>query len=228
MICFYLLFNSFTSAALPSENLSPKELDQFMYERNKSRDRGDSLNCRDFKDLKEGEKYEILGHIKYMDIQYGKYHYDVTIDNNQITLATKIFFRNTKNEKNQHDLQDLNETKLKVKWAQDYWNSQVPQGLNLQFQFLVIDNKGDAYFKPALIRKPIRGPYYGGWYTKWNKVIIAHEIGHMFGLDDEYENSMVAASTSLCDHSSLMCFQGINSSLKDYHFKTILGRIICL
>lgn len=199
-------------------------LDEFMFKRNLKRD---SIKCDLKTELKIGD-YSIKGSIHYMDSIRGHYHYDVLKTQEQIVLSTKIFFRKVRNEQIAYDEIDYLTVLEKVKWAQTYWNSQVPDDLNLKFKFIVVDKKEEAYFKPALVKKLIRGPYYAGWSTFWHPIVIAHEIGHMFGLDDEYENSPLGASSDLCDADSLMCTNAPGSILKPYHFEVILRRLSCL
>ena len=163
-----------------------------------------------------------------MNISKGKYEYDIVKKGDVFIISTKIFLRNVKNPKIKHtdiEYQDMVQT---VKDAENFWNNNVPSNMPLKFIFDVVQNKPEAYFRPALVRKNIRGPYYAGWSTFWPVEVVAHEIGHMFGLNDEYVNSPLGPSSEFCDHRSLMCRNTADSFLLKRHFETIFTRLHCL
>lgn len=201
------------------------DLDQFMYNRNLKRD---SLKCEGV-ETKEitWKKKHIKGTLTFMDTIEGKYEYDVEYDGKTFKITTKIFLRNVRKESIKHTPSDLANTEIKIREAIKIWNDYVPEDFPLEFDVEIVDHKSDAYFRPALINKLIEGPYYAGWSTNWNYFVIAHEIGHMFGLDDEYENSPLGQSSKFCDHSSLMCTNAVGSSPKYYNYYTIFNRLFC-
>lgn len=204
-------------------------LNLFFYQRNLARD---SYQCErkngfNLSNLKEDLTYNIRGQLSYLGSYTGHYAYDTYFDGEKIILSTKIFFRNVSKKSIQHTESDYLLALKKVQWAEDYWNAEIPEGYNIHFKFEITKNKELAYFSPALVRKNTRGPYYAGWSAFWSPIVIAHEIGHMFGLDDEYENNFAGANTDLCAHDSLMCAHKRNSRLKEYHFKIILDRLKC-
>lgn len=217
------------SQGIDDEIVEAHQLNAFLFERNRQRDTliCDTQNAKQVRELIPDRRYHIRGQVQYMGSFNGTYAYDALIKDNEIILSTKIFLRNVKKETIQHTESDFLEASRKIKWAEDYWNAEAPAELNIRFKFELVETKDLAYFSPALVRKRTRGPYYAGWSVFWPKIVIAHEIGHMFGLDDEYENNFAGASTDLCSHDSLMCAHKEKSHLKDYHFKIILDRLNC-
>ena len=88
-------------------------------------------------------------------------------------------------------------------------------------------NKREAQLNGiSLLRKKSRGPYFLNWSTLWDVDNLAHEFGHLFGLDDEYKNRLGGGSTDDCDSRSLMC-QSWTGSQRDYHYYLILRRAFC-
>jgi hypothetical protein len=94
-----------------------------------------------------------------------------------------------------------------------------------------------------------RGPYFSNWSSSWSSATIAHELGHLMGLDDEYHQMRNTASGTgfvanlcyelwgsstdqltrdRCDPVSLMC-NGNDSRAtpQPYHHYLIARRIAC-
>lgn len=233
---FALLFqtHSFSKEVAPKSiaHLFDTELENQMYEKNQLRDTQkceldlEGINNKIISPL-NSKSISIQGKINYVGLFTGKYQYDVNIAQEEVVISTKIFLRNIKHKSARHSDKDLLEAKEKVKWAQDYWNSFVPAELPIRFKFIVVSKRDDAYFLPALINKSTRGPYYASWSTRWHPIVIAHEIGHMLGLDDEYANNFYGGNTDSCDKESLMCSNSLGSIVKKYQILSIINRINC-
>lgn len=229
MLYLKLIALSFIFLATPfgvgfSSN-SLDEIDQFMFKRNLKRD---SYQCEISQRIhKFDDKKIIKGHINYMDTFKGKYHYTARWDNDFLVLSTNIFLRNVSKSSIKHTPSQYQEMKSLIKQAQDYWNQQVRSYYPIKFEFNLVEDKAQAFFRPALINRASRGPYYAGWSTFWNMEVVAHEIAHMFGLDDEYENAAFGSDTSQCNQGSLMCTHTANTKLYQYHFHLISRRVFC-
>lgn len=187
--------------------------------------RRNSHICEIKKELPTFKEKEIKGSIRYMDSFSGSYHYDVFMKGGKTIFSVKLHLRSFDKLEN---------------WQKDYYREQISLALdmwndaarahypNYEFQVEYVE-RSEAYFRPKLVtnkRWHGRGPYYAGWFFYWSPRTIAHELGHMFGLDDEYHNSL-ASSTAVCDRESLMCSNGNpNSSLKKYHFDLLTKRAL--
>ena len=123
--------------------------------------------------------------------------------------------------------------------AAQVWTEQspVPQ---LKFEFLSVG----AEDEPDFTIKIKRGESADLYDTYWSETIfrddyraltIAHELGHMMGLPDEYDpvRSVVwkvdsAADTLRCDIRHLMCDTYNGKQVPDYYYYLILRRAFCI
>ena len=85
----------------------------------------------------------------------------------------------------------------------------------------LVESRKDAHFSVKLQDKT-RGPYDTYWGRRWTSVVVAHEIGHMLGLGDEYET---LSGKSYCLRQSLMC-SSWTGDLMPFHYYHILRRLI--
>src|SRR5262249_20674365 len=112
------------------------------------------------------------------------------------------------------------------------------------FRFRAVD--GGAHFAVDLAPGAPRTPYDVTWGEGWSWHLIAHEIGHMMGLDDEYgqlrktwghvlnedvrwdADAELKANWLQCNLKSLMCdSKGEDSTPQRYHYYVILRRRFC-
>lgn len=162
-------------------------------------------------------KNSILGKITYVEFFPKKYNYDVIYSPNStdITLKVKVHFKNASG-------QDLENFKKKFILAEQIWNSnQVPMDFKYQFQFQVVNSSKEAHFS-VLVLDDTRGPYDTSWNRNWKEKTIAHELGHMLGLGDEYET---ITSESFCLPHSLMC-ESNRATPMYHHYYFILRRLM--
>lgn len=109
------------------------------------------------------------------------------------------------------------------------WTRSQPSGLNLQFDFKAVVNDSNAV-SATLVDEETRGPYDMTWSTQWEPEVIAHELGHVMGLTDEYSQLRVSfgigsgENRSRCSYQSIMC----NSYAKPQpiHYYIILRRAV--
>lgn len=162
-------------------------------------------------------KESIQGKITYIGFIPKRYQYDVLYgtNSNDVTLRVKVHFKNPEG-------QDLENLKLKMIEAEQIWNShQVALDFKYQFQFQIVDDPSEAHFSVQLLDST-RGPYDTNWSRKWSGISIAHELGHMLGLGDEYQT---ISSVSDCLPLSIMC-ESDSASPMWQHYYFILRRLM--
>lgn len=162
-------------------------------------------------------KNSIQGKITYVEFFPKKYNYDVIYAPNSadVSLRVKVNFINP-------NAQDLENYKKKFVEAEKIWNTnQVPMDFNYKFQFQVVTNAKEAHFS-VLVLDDTRGPYDTSWGRNWTSTTIAHELGHMMGLGDEYET---ISSESYCLAHSLMCSSSKGTPM-NHHYYFILRRLM--
>lgn len=155
-----------------------------MLERNLKRDNRecfatpDDINNYSAKSVKE-----IRGKMKYLGKVPLPYKYDIVPDSDgKMKVKVKIHFRNA-NEK------QLNFYKNSIQGAEQKWNLDNPFSDKFKFQFEIVDKKEDAHFSVKSVNRITRGPYCKRWDPySFDTNQAAHEIGHMMGLDDEYQS----------------------------------------
>jgi hypothetical protein len=199
---------------------------------------------------KSGTTVHVSGKIRYVGIINKKYRYDLSHDDGVTTATVKIHFDMSKIEKTSAHSVLHKIMEEKIEGAQKIWNSMAPS--QYRFKFLRVDRAEDAFFSVNLLVKDTRGPYDTRWSLQWDDKTIAHEFGHMLGLDDEYDQltgSMLGDLNRLiinksngahlhsfsdryhfghikamrCDMNSMMC-NHYNGKFNEWHFYTIFKR----
>ncbi|MEM7645782.1 MAG: hypothetical protein AAF203_02630 [Pseudomonadota bacterium] len=162
--------------------------------------------------------FPIKGTQKYINLVRKKYRYDVTIHPDQsIEFTVRVHFRETEGD----DIQNL---KRKFIQAQNLWNASKPALIKYpyRFTFQVVERKKHSHFS-VFLKDKTRGPYDMEWSRGWSHRTIAHELGHMVGLGDEYKNTLFGGKID-CLVDSFMC-SSRSESIFDYHYYHILKRL---
>lgn len=169
------------------------------------------------------DKLNIKGSIRYVNVVPGKYRYDVYSNNDAITeIRARIYIKN----KDEFSEAQINSFRRKINEASKIWTNGNRYSFPINFNFDITDDKNEATVKIKLVKDWTRGPYFKKWSLSWTSRTMAHEFGHVLGLDDEYSNRIGGGSDKKCNRSSLMCSSGSGSPWK-YHYYLILRRILC-
>ncbi|MGZ3692568.1 MAG: hypothetical protein ACXVAX_13750 [Pseudobdellovibrio sp.] len=122
---------------------------------------------------------------------------------------------------------DFKNFQQKIAQAQDFWNQSITTaGLNTDFKYsfkfeLVTSADQNPHYSVSVFGHT-RGPYDVNWGRDWTSTTIAHEIGHMMGIADEYQT---LSSKIDCMRNSLMCMSD-SGVLMPHHFYFILRRLV--
>lgn len=154
--------------------------------------------------------HQIRGKITYVVIFPKPYIYDVYWDKDEIVFEVRVHFKDA-------DSTDLEELNKKFIAAEAVWNNsrEAFGAIKYKFKFKVANTAKEAHFSVRLV-DDTRGPYDTQWARNWSHKIIAHELGHMLGLGDEYQT---VSGKQDCVMKSLMCssFQGQPLPYYYYH-----------
>ena len=167
----------------------------------------------ELKNLKLVNKIE--GSILYAGLLRKKYKYDVLINNEELVLNVRIHLQNATHE-------DLKNFLPKLKQAESLWNdSRVKTDFKYVFKFEFVTKQAGSHFSVRIL-DTTRGPYDTFWGRHWTGNVMAHEVGHMLGLGDEYQT---ISGNMDCLTSSLMC-TAWKGSLMRHHYYFILRRLV--
>lgn len=159
---------------------------------------------------------KIQGTMTYVGFFKKKYLYDVLQSpEGEIVMNVRVHLQNA-------TAQDFTEFSQKMKLAEEIWNiSRVPVDFQYRFQFEIVKSPSRAHFSVA-VENNTRGPYDQFWGRNWSARVVAHEVGHMLGLGDEYQT---LSGNMDCYLESLMCSAWSGDPLlHQYYF--ILRRLI--
>lgn len=157
----------------------------------------------------------IEGTIVYVKVVQKKYVYDVLkAADGTLVLNVRVHLKDPVGA-------DMAHFREKIAEAQEIWNqARVPVDFSYAFKFDLVENERDSHFSVNVFDQT-RGPYDRNWGRNWSSTTVAHELGHMLGLGDEYQT---LSSKIDCLPSSLMCVSS-SGKLQPHHFYFVLRRL---
>ena len=156
--------------------------------------------------------YKATGKITYVGFYKARYAYDLFLDQDKLTLEVRVHFR--PEEESQWGV--ITE---KIRQAEEIWNaSKYEFDFNYQFRFVAERDRSKAHFSVNLKKGSTRGPYFQNWTTRWSANTVAHELGHMMGLGDEYRT---LSGKMDCLKTSLMCSSSKGHITFQHHYHVL-------
>ena len=117
---------------------------------------------------------------------------------------------------------DFENFQAKLKQAEAIWNnSRIQLDFKFAFHFELVTEIQQAHYAVNVFDQT-RGPYDQNWGRNWSATTIAHELGHMLGLGDEYQT--LSGKVDCLKHS-LMCTSS-SGKLMEHHYYFVLRRLI--
>ncbi len=171
----------------------------------------------------------VQGQVFYADIIGGRYGYFMYARKNKIVIHSRIHFEN-------FELLSVSDQILlqkKFNQAAKVWQRHNPFNFPVEFIFEIVEDPKMAFVKNVKLKTKTSGPYFKNWNFNWSVETIAHEFGHVLGLDDEYSylinNALQISSVKhICEKTSFMCrTSGHNTEVKPYHYYLIFRRLYC-
>ena len=161
--------------------------------------------------------YKATGTITYSGIVNGRYKYDLYFDDdNVMVIEVRVHFK--PEEQGLVEIMDL-----KIQQAEDKWNNtRIHFPISYRFKFSAERNRARSHFSVRLKKGKTRGPYFSNWTTRWSSNTVAHELGHMMGLGDEYRT---ITGKMDCLKTSIMCSNSRGFITYQHHYH-ILRRSI--
>jgi hypothetical protein len=189
-----------------------------------------------------GTSQKIAGGMSYMGVAPLPYRYDIVSNAaGRPVVSVRIALTG--------ELADIPENvqhmQRKFNRASELWEDGAPEGA-IRFVFRAVARSEDPHYEVELKPKCPRFPYNLALGLGCSSHLLAHEIGHMMGLDDEY-NQLQKTLGHLsghdrawpgdqrqkldwlhCDLGSLMCDSaGWQSKPRAYHYYLVLRRYFC-
>lgn len=170
----------------------------------------------------EDRQLKVKGSMRYLGVFPGKYAYHTYMDDGYIVINARMYFSNHKD----FPAKGLAAMEEKFKMASKIWSENNPYPFPVKFVFELTRDPKKAHIKAKLLKKRTRGPYFRRWSLSWSATTIAHEFGHVMGMDDEYANGLSGGNTDDCDRESIMCASGTGRP-QIYHYYLAYRRLLC-
>ena len=160
------------------------------------------------------QKLSLGGTMIYVGIFPRAYKYDVFKQaDGSLVIEVRVHFKTD-------DTYAIQRMERKLRKAAEIWNRGAPQlSFDYEFRFITTNDTDEAHFSVNLVDNS-RGPYDVTWALNWNANTVAHELGHMMGLGDEYQT---LTGTIDCLTKSLMCHSWYGDPM-EHHYYHILKR----
>lgn len=158
----------------------------------------------------------IAGQITYVNVIKKMYTYDILQSNDgAFILNIRVHLKNPIGT-------DIESFASRLQAAQNLWNAgRVAADFNYSFKFDLAETEEAAHFS-VTVMDSTRGPYDRSWGRNWSATTIAHEMGHMLGLGDEYQT--ISGQVD-CLKSSIMCMSS-SGIMQKHHYYFILRRLV--
>ncbi len=168
------------------------------------------------------DQLKISGSMKFLGVYPAKYKYYLyNAQGAGPVLKARVFINNA----DEFSSNDLSRLRQKLATAAKTWTNGNTYNFKVKFDFDITTNSKEATVSVKLLRGSTRGPYFSKWSLNWSSTTIAHEMGHVMGLDDEYSNHPFGSSVK-CKRSSLMC-SSYGGRPQMYHYYLIFRRAFC-
>lgn len=165
----------------------------------------------------------VRGLFRYVGVAPLPYKYDLIPESGKLIARTSIYY----NGFDQLSKNDQQKIRSKVKYAVNLWNEKTPADLPFEIDVQIKDKKADAHFSINIVHGWTRGPYLKEHSLDWSYKVYAHEFGHMFGLDDEYDQiTGTLFGNSRCTNDSMMCAHR-KDGFPRYYWYLIFRRAQC-
>lgn len=187
----------------------------------------------------------VIGDLAYVGIDPREYTYDLVPakgdDIARTMVEVRIHFRGELGG----DASAVMAMQNKLTSAAALWSAHSPGG-RMTFRFLAVSSLDNPHFDIDLVPGEPRTPFDLTWGAEWSAHLIAHEVGHMMGLDDEYEqlrktwghaigreaawraDPAIRLEWLRCDLGSLMCdSKGEAAVPLPHHYYVIARRRFC-
>lgn len=184
------------------------------------------------KKFRAKRRHTVQGSLSYLGFLPLRYAYDAWWSSEKQRNVVEVRLRFTGSLA--RDGAELARMSEKLRIATLHWNHPSNYG-NFEFVFRLAKPGESAHFTPDLTLSSTRGPYHLKWDARWPVETIAHELGHMLGLDDEYDlirNTLQLGNDAVerlrCEPGSRMCSPAnAGGEVESHHHYTVLRRIAC-